>query len=668
MYEENNNNPPNSPLNKQNSGLYGKSLSGLNKPDPGTSLSKPNPGTVLNKPNPGTVLNKPNPGTVLNKPNPGTVLNKPKNDEFKIPNTLFINVKTLLADHHKFLFQPNMSIKSTNFQFVYINPLVKYDKNKIMETTESNIFSQFFNPIEFNKMIDRHNQQPVSYQQAFDANYISHNIKLTIDTLFNSKKPIIYLDNQPYTIVTLENHSSNWQIDTKPLEVLKKQFPKEKSENLLKQASEEKKKIPIITKQSNAASTKLSDNQELQNKCSLFVESKNPRALSGLNDKTLTKIFFYYINFLQKQFQNEVNRSYKIDNSNQWIIYNIGVKKEYLTILEESLLSCVACALNMQLIYLQQSTKNPFAENDENGNTAFSVKSLLRLIFLAHKKENANTNSIVDYIRYLQTYLKIKFVIFDMRKMTETTLFVVDSDKTKPDYYLLLTFLRNKEAGDFFTLVIQEKGGFLKKSLPNYLEYMIQSYYNESDVNNLTSKGYFNIHTFQKIPKPIDVSLNVVSDESLKSLSSKPNALSDPMNLSTSLPTPRGALSDASLNIVLKGGANNNYIVLQNNDLQKFLQNKPLQQKQLYVPTKVDQYSKLAFYTEVELDLYPGENVSENQKKWVKCNNRYEKMRQSWSNIFGNKYRPSVMKKENLTKKNGVFKTNFNKTRKFPSK
>jgi hypothetical protein len=54
--------------------------------------------------------------------------------------------------------------------------------------------------------------------------------------------------------------------------------------------------------------------------------------------------------------------------------------------------------------------------------------------------------------------------------------------------------------------------------------------------------------------------------------------------------------------------------------------------------------SKLSYYITVELELYPGTNVSAVKKYAMKCNNTFERIRKSLSDLFGYQYRPRELK------------------------
>jgi hypothetical protein len=56
-----------------------------------------------------------------------------------------------------------------------------------------------------------------------------------------------------------------------------------------------------------------------------------------------------------------------------------------------------------------------------------------------------------------------------------------------------------------------------------------------------------------------------------------------------------------------------------------------------------DQKSKLTFYIEVELELFPGESANIFQKSVVKCQSTFERIREAWADIRGFEYRPAPM-------------------------
>jgi hypothetical protein len=56
-----------------------------------------------------------------------------------------------------------------------------------------------------------------------------------------------------------------------------------------------------------------------------------------------------------------------------------------------------------------------------------------------------------------------------------------------------------------------------------------------------------------------------------------------------------------------------------------------------------DTKSKLAFYIEIELELFPGKSASMFQKSVIRCQSIFERIREAYANILGYQYRPGAM-------------------------
>jgi len=54
--------------------------------------------------------------------------------------------------------------------------------------------------------------------------------------------------------------------------------------------------------------------------------------------------------------------------------------------------------------------------------------------------------------------------------------------------------------------------------------------------------------------------------------------------------------------------------------------------------------SKLSYYITVDLELYPGTEISSIKKYSLKCNSTFERIRKSLSDLFGYQYRPLEIK------------------------
>jgi hypothetical protein len=53
--------------------------------------------------------------------------------------------------------------------------------------------------------------------------------------------------------------------------------------------------------------------------------------------------------------------------------------------------------------------------------------------------------------------------------------------------------------------------------------------------------------------------------------------------------------------------------------------------------------SKLAYYVSIELELFPGTSANPLQKAAVQCQSTFERIRESYAELFGYQYRPSPM-------------------------
>ena len=80
-----------------------------------------------------------------------------------------------------------------------------------------------------------------------------------------------------------------------------------------------------------------------------------------------------------------------------------------------------------------------------------------------------------------------------------------------------------------------------------------------------------------------------------------------------------------------------------------------------------DQYdqSKLAFAITVSLELYPGANITKEQIDSVKCNSRWESVRQAWAEFTGKPYMitpnyKQIQSSQNKTQNNRSLYQNYN--------
>jgi hypothetical protein len=135
----------------------------------------------------------------------------------------------------------------------------------------------------------------------------------------------------------------------------------------------------------------------------------------------------------------------------------------------------------------------------------------------------------------------------------------------------------------------------------------------------------------------------------------------------------------STTNTTFGGAINNNKYINKRNiynrnlNLNRNRNNQRVLQKIIYIPdyrkkmynkaispTKFDQLSKLAFYTNIELELFQGKSITDEQKNSVKCHNTFQRIREAWADIFGFKFKPSTIPQTqiNKTTKNNAEKNN----------
>lgn len=80
--------------------------------------------------------------------------------------------------------------------------------------------------------------------------------------------------------------------------------------------------------------------------------------------------------------------------------------------------------------------------------------------------------------------------------------------------------------------------------------------------------------------------------------------------------------------------------------------------------------ANLTYYIVIDLELYPGDSISMQMKASIACQLRYEKIRQSYADLFGLVYQPKELtmsedsNKKYLARQNNTRKENMNKNKK----
>ena len=160
-------------------------------------------------------------------------LKKDAKDE-NIPNSLTIYIKTRLPNFYKLTYEPFFTVPKNKSHTVYFDPFIKYYSGPIKSLPSNSpkdaLYTQFFEAAEFDSMVNRilsgfvTMQKQKTFKESIEDHIIDNNIKITLDTLFKTNN-IIYINKDPYTIVSSNWTESDWKIDKKPLEKLLAQFP-----------------------------------------------------------------------------------------------------------------------------------------------------------------------------------------------------------------------------------------------------------------------------------------------------------------------------------------------------------------------------------------------------------------------------------------------------------
>ncbi len=174
--------------------------------------------------------------------------------EKKIPNSLTILINTKLPNYYKLNFDPSMSVPDTKSHTVYFDPLIKYNYSAINNlprgAPKETLLTQFFEPNQFDSMMNRilssffTMQKQRTIEESTNLNIITHNIELTLKTLFKQNN-ILYLNNAPYTIVNMNWRQYDWEIDKKPLDKLLSQNAHLTPNQIEEQANKEKEALGV---------------------------------------------------------------------------------------------------------------------------------------------------------------------------------------------------------------------------------------------------------------------------------------------------------------------------------------------------------------------------------------------------------------------------------------
>ena len=148
------------------------------------------------------------------------------------PASITILLNTRILGHTKEIYTPSMTLPSfsSSSKTVYFNPLIKLDP-KIVQTipkgkTGDFIYEQFFTSSYFNSLLIRSQYYPQpkrTLEQATEEGIVDNNIKILLDTLFNTNKPF-YIDKKRYTSHGYKWNKGDWIIESNNSSKIIKKF------------------------------------------------------------------------------------------------------------------------------------------------------------------------------------------------------------------------------------------------------------------------------------------------------------------------------------------------------------------------------------------------------------------------------------------------------------
>ena len=148
------------------------------------------------------------------------------------PASITILLNTRILGHTKEIYTPNMSLPSfsSSSKTVYFNPLIKLDQ-KIVQTIPQGksgdfIYEQFFSQSYFNSLLIRSQYYPQpkrTLEQATEEGIVDNNIRILLDTLFNTNKPF-YIDKKRYTSYGYTWNKGDWIIESNNSSKIIKKF------------------------------------------------------------------------------------------------------------------------------------------------------------------------------------------------------------------------------------------------------------------------------------------------------------------------------------------------------------------------------------------------------------------------------------------------------------
>ena len=333
----------------------------------------------------------------------------------------------------------------------------------------------------------------------------------------------------------------------------------------------------------------------------------------------------------------------------------------------------------------------------ENGNGHGKIRSFdhVKQIIETPCSTTQNAQYWADQIciNILEEVFKIKFIIFDVTRLPENNNVFKLGDEVKykqekdgpDDNYRVFQVYDDKENKILIKgknkkekIMDDDKMKIKSSNLNNY--FRILCYSNE---NILENPGYLfllknNSHyeavyksdiqkyvlTFEEVPLYIkyliyDNCYRFLQNEETKKntvfiKNPKFKSLFDELDKNPNVNNVNNI--DINDNATILGGANARYpyyYPYQNHSLQKM--------KNINTNKYMEKKSNLAYFITMDIDLYPGESISTYEKAKGRCYTQFEKIRRSWSEIFGYEYRPAAMNIINEETKKDLNKSNTEK-------
>ena len=143
----------------------------------------------------------------------------PNSKNIPIPNSLTITINTSVPGYQTIKYKPAMTIKNTDDNTIWFDPLVPLDQSVINKIPESIRVLEFFNKGLFESLINSHgNKKQITLDEAKKKKIIDNNIQVTLNNLFPTNG-ILYIRGESYAIADVQWSGGHWKIDRKIKEI-----------------------------------------------------------------------------------------------------------------------------------------------------------------------------------------------------------------------------------------------------------------------------------------------------------------------------------------------------------------------------------------------------------------------------------------------------------------